>query len=317
MTSSASLFDPNATRYIELIDRLGLAKWKTRYTFTANEDYKLICIQDPNRANQIYWGEMLARAHLTAATSILRNRQWVSAVIAAATDKNLLAFAAALRGLIESSADSATALGRIPLALARDNEQIMRALSGGLASRFLAAQELEDLLIHFAYARNLKDLTKDERDDIPKSHQAMSVRDYIDVLKNGQVHNIIKCYSTVCDLTHPGASSVWMWLHDVNGLEIDLKAGQDDSIISYFLNEYRKTIFELVVVAFNPAIVTLKLLNYFPLVKFYTPSLDQWDLSDLKMWQKCQADLNGLKPKTGTHLRIVKHTPQPRTKRRG
>lgn len=316
MTSSISLFDPRATHYIELIDQLGLTKWKTRYTFTANEDFKAICIQDTNRANQIYWEEMLARTHLAAAASILRNRQWVSAVISAATNKNLLAFAAALRGLIESSADSATALGRIGRTLSDLNTEITRALDGK-ADRFFVSSEMEDELIHYSHGRELKnEFTKDERAAMPKSHQARKVRDYIDVLKNGQVHDIINCYSSVCDLTHPGASSVSMWFHNYSDLEMCLKTGQDNSLISDFLKDYRKTILELLMFAFNPAIVALRVLNYFPLAKFHTPMLDQLNLSDLQMWQVCQAALGELKPKTGAHLRIVKSPPPPKTTRR-
>jgi len=234
MASFTSPFDSNATRYIELIDQLGLAKWKTRYSFSAINDFTSISLQDKKRANQIYWEEIIARTHLTAAISILRNRQWINAVTAAAADNNLLSFAAALRGLIESTADSATILGHVPLGIARNNVLIMRALSGEIADDFFMAKNLEDSLIHFAYARNLKNLTKDERLAIPKSHQALSVREYIDVLKNWNIHNIIECYSEVCDLTHPGSSSVSMWLYHVNSLEIDLKAGQDEAIISRF-----------------------------------------------------------------------------------
>jgi len=300
--SAASLIDSSATRYIAMIDELGLTNLRTRYIFSKNEDVKPLILDDPGRFMQIYWGEILARAHLTAITSILRNRHWVSAVIAAAEDKNLLSFAASLRGLIESAADSQTALKHIPRRFAINHAQIMCALSGKLERVNLLDGEMEDKLIHFAYARKL---TKAERAEVPESHQVMKVRDYIDELEEAQVHNIVECYDKLCDLTHPGASSVWMLLHSVNDLEMELIAGQDDSEISRFLNDYRRTILDLIMLAFNPGIITLRVLNYFTLVKFHVPALDRWDLSGVPIWQKCHADLKGITPKTGAQLKIV------------
>lgn len=300
---SASILDSDGTRFVAMIDQLDLASWNIRYTFMANEEFAQLVRNDPSRGMQVYWGEVLARAHLTAATAILRSRHWVSAVIAAAEIKNLLSFAAALRGLIESAADTSSALGQIPCTLARDHAQIMLALSGHLRHAVFISSEIEDKLIHFSYARHL---TKAELATTPTSHKAMKVRDYIEVLEKGRVTNIIECYRALCDLTHPGASSVWMWLHPVNDLEMDLKVDQDDSVIAYFLEEYRRTIVELLMFAFNPAIVTLRTLNYFPLAKLHVPALENWNMTGIPLWQKCQADLTGLTPKTDERLRNVK-----------
>lgn len=303
MTTSQSPFDPDATRYIEMIDQLELQSWRTRYSFTAKEDFESVIRNNPRKCNQIYWGEILARAHLTAATSILRSRHWVGAIVAAVDAKNLLSFSAALRGLIESAADTSTALLNIPSTFARDHVQITSALSGNLHDALFISSDMESNLIHFAYARHL---TKEKSAVAPASHKAMHVRDYIGVLEQGQVTNVIDCYRTLCDLTHPGASSVWMWLHSVNDLELELNAGQDAIEIKGFLADYKKTILELVMYAFNPAIVTLRVLNYFPLAKFHVPELNAWNLSGLLIWRKCQAYLKGSTPKAGAQLRIVK-----------
>ena len=303
MSHASLLFGPDAVRFITMIDQLELASRKTRYTFTSTEEYTRIIRSEPSRGMQIYWGEILARAHLTAVTAILRSRHWITAVISAARDNNLLAFAAAFRGLIESAADASTALRSIPGTLARDHSQISRALSGDLGRTFFTVNQIEDQLIHFSHARHL---TKAELATAPHSHSALRISDYIEALEKGQVTEVIKLYRTLCDLTHPGASSVWMWLSPVDELEFDLAADQDDSVISHFLAEYRKTFLELLMFAFNQAIVTLRVLNYFPMTQFHVPQLLSWNLSGIPLWQKCQKDLKGVRLHVRAPLKAVK-----------
>ena len=294
MPDSISLFDRDATRFIELIDRFQFDSYRTRYSFTSPDAYERILRDSPHKGMQIFWGEILARSHLTAVTAILRSRHWITAVTAAATSKHLLAFAAAFRGLIESAADSSSALRAIPRTLARDHARITQALSGDLGQPCFLVDQIEDELIHFSYARHL---TKAELATTPQSHRARQIREYIELLESGQVTEVIACYRTLCDLTHPGASSVWMWLHPQNALEIDLAAHQDELIISNILDEYRKTFLELLMFAFNPALVTLRVLNYFPLAQFHVPEVLSLDLSQIPLWQKCQNDLKNILPR--------------------
>lgn len=87
----------------------------------AVDDYECVLREDSVRGMQVYWNEILARAHLTAVVAILRSRHWINAIVAATNDKNLLAFAAALRGLIESSADTQNALGGIAISLVENH----------------------------------------------------------------------------------------------------------------------------------------------------------------------------------------------------
>ena len=290
MSETESVLDQDATRFVDMIDGLGLANSETRYTIMAPDEYEHILKNDPSKGSEIYWREMLARAHLTALTGILRSRRWLSAVVSATRDKNLLAFASAFRGLIESAADTSSALRGIPLTLAHFHSQIIAALSGELDKTICSSSEMEDALIHFSHARHL---SKAERKKAPPSHKVRSVREYMQILEKGQVTKVDECYSVLCDLTHPGASSVWMWLNSVDGTEIILSAHQDESIISRFLQQYRTMMVELLMFAFNPAIITLNILNYFPIREFHTPELLNWNLSGIALWQKCQSELKG------------------------
>ena len=116
----------------------------------------------------------------------------------------------------------------------------------------------------------------------------------------------ITLYKSLCDLTHPGASSVWMWLSSENGADIKLSTNQDDAEISFYLAEYRETFLGLMTAAFNPAIVTLNVLNYFPKRELHTPALLEWDFSNIPLWEKCQSELRGVTPFTNKGLRLVK-----------
>ena len=102
------VFGKEVSRYLKMIDALEIATHGTRYTFTENDEFESLVHRNHAKAMQTYWREILARSHLAAATSILRSRQWITAILSAISQANLLAFAAALRGFIESAADSST-----------------------------------------------------------------------------------------------------------------------------------------------------------------------------------------------------------------
>ncbi len=310
MHDTKSLFGPDSAQFIEIIDQLALAKSKTSYSFMADDDYKRVLDEDFDLGMQVYWNEILANAHLTAVVAILRSRHWISAVVAATNDKNLLAFAAALRGLIESSADTHSALGAIPISLTENHVKIKMALSKTLGNQCFISKEIEDIFIHFKYARHL---TKVEMATAPKSYKALQVRQYIDGLEKGQVRQVIACYQSLCDLTHPGASSVMMWLTSENRVDWKLNPNQDESTIGYYLTEYRDTFFELMMFAFNPAILTLNVLNYFPLRTFHTPALLDWNLSSIPAWRKCQSKLGNILPLARKGLRNIKPNPATHT----
>lgn len=301
-----TLFGKDTARYLGMLDALTVTTHSTRYTFTSNQLYKSIVYNDPAKANQILWREILARSHLTAAIAILRNRSWIKAMVSAINENNLLAFAAAMRGFLESAADSSTSLDIVPARLAHYHENIISALSGAFGDTIFPVDRLEDELIHFAFARKL---TKNERETSPSSHSAKQISEYIEVLRKGQVPKADECYRAMCDLAHPGASSVWMWLRSVSELEFYLAPRQHESEISGLLSQYRETFQHIVMYAFHPSIVTLRVLNYFPLEEFHVPALMTWDMSGIPLWKKCLTKLNGAPSRVRAPLRAVKPNP--------
>ena len=97
-----------------------------------------------------------------------------------------------------------------------------------------------------------------------------------------------------------------MWLHPIDEHAMELRTNQDETIISHFLAEYRKTLLELLMFAFNPALATLRVLNYFPLPPLHTAALENWNMSGIALWRKCSEHLKDVQPKTHDRLTVVK-----------
>ena len=100
----------------------------------------------------------------------------------------------------------------------------------GLATTVTTCSELEDELIHYSHGRHIE---KSERASTPQSHKARSVQEYLRVFENLNANGVAQSYRYLCDITHPGAPSVWMWLApmDTKGSEFVLSTDQDETII--------------------------------------------------------------------------------------
>ena len=125
-----SVLNRPAMQFIQMVDGLRLKRLTTRYSFMAMDEYEGLLHRDVSEGMRVYWSETLARAHIAAVTAILRSRHWLSAVLSAVSEGNALAFAAAFRGLMESAADTTTALVGTPLTLAHHYPTIAKSLSG-------------------------------------------------------------------------------------------------------------------------------------------------------------------------------------------
>lgn len=118
----------------------------------------------------------------------------------------MLMFAAALRGLIESAADTQTALRSVPVKLARRYRRIRAATLGKLDS-IRPQHQIEEDLIHFTHARKLK-----KSETASDTHRAKQIQEHLDIFTSEKTENIAACYKKLCDYTHPGLSSVWLWV---------------------------------------------------------------------------------------------------------
>ena len=264
------------------------------------DEFVELSIRDVGKSMRIYWFETLERAHLASVTSILRSRRWLTSMVSAATERNSLAFAAAYRGLLESSADSATALANIPMTLAEHYSTIAEALYGK-SNTVTISEEVEDQLIHFSHGRFIGSA---EKESVPRSHRARSAAQYLKIFGEARIPRLASLYQELSDLAHPAKSSVWMWLTqlDDRGLNFVLSQDQDDSIISEFLQP-NETLLEILMWAFNPPVLVLNSLNYFSIKELQTPRLLKWNLDDIAVWVSCHTELES----QGARLRTSAH----------
>jgi hypothetical protein len=277
----AMIFGESGNLYLTTLSRnLPLEALSRTYRFTDNDAFYEKALANMREGQRIYWYEILMRCHLTAATSIVRGRRWINAIAGNAERENYLGLAASLRGLIESAADSSTTLVNVPATLAENHFRIVAAIEGKAAQPFIV-NGLEDSLIHYSHGRKLK-----KGEVAPQSHRAMTVRDYIKILENGQVPDVIECYSELCDVTHPGLTSVGMWLEQLAPLEYQLSLSQEPNMIRTLLNKYEPMFAPLFMFAFNTSLLTLATLNYVPVPEFQTPEVQGSDLTDIKEWRR-------------------------------
>ncbi len=295
-----STLNQHIKQFVRMVDDLGLKRLTTRYSFMDVDEYADLLHRDVSEGMRVYWSETLERAHIAAVTAILRSRYWLSAVLSTKSDKNALAFAAAFRGLMESAADTTTALIGTPLKLAHYYPEITNGLSG-LTTTVVISTEFEDELIHYSHGRYIKN---SERDSTPESHRARTAHEYLKVFENLNANRVAQCYRFLCDLTHPGAPSVWMWLTavDPTSSEFTLSTDQDEAIIASFSELYETVMLDVLMFAFNAPVLVLNTLNYFPIKKLHTQELLNHDLDGLAAWTKCRTELE----KKGARLQALK-----------
>lgn len=284
-----SVFPEKTAWYLGVIDELISGLSKPTYEFMDIPEYVALQGRDLAEANRVYWTEMLARVHLCSIAALKRSRRWIAGAETAASTSNLLLFAAAMRGFIESAADATTSLARVPEELAINNASIRIAVTGKMSLGTMAAQPLEDALIHFQYGRKLP-----KSHQAPESHSALQVREYLSALERANIGGLLDTYSWLCDLTHPGAGSVWMWLGAKSEYELFASEDQDAAIISAFVGERSDLIRDVLFYAFNMPVLSLAVLNYFPSSEFHTPSLANWDLSGIAYWRKIRSNFLGV-----------------------
>jgi hypothetical protein len=255
----------------------------TRYRFAAESDLSETSNDDHQ---SVYWLEIMQRAHLGALASLLRAKRWVEGTLAGVAQPNLLATAAALRGLIEAAADTVHGIGGVPQTLASEHARIESALHG-TGSVILIAKELEDRLIHFLYARKLDG---NELKSVPETHRALRTWQYNTIFEQAGVPNVKVLYSDLCQLTHPAAHSLGFAL-DVDERGYFLNVNNDGEMLEMLLQEYRPTLNELIPFAFNAGILTLAVLNHFSVQQFHTPEVAAWNLSKLPLWERCVEEI--------------------------
>lgn len=270
----------NIEKYRHIVDYLNGFSFNFNYEYKEISDYKN---QDINEWMQEYWTEMIYRYHLTCLATLLRTKKWLNSVLIAYREKDYYLFCVALRGLIESCADSFYTLGKANPAFATKKGYVEKIFSSTKIKEVRISTELENELIHFIFARKL---SKDEQKRYPEAHQAEQVRCYLRALNNDKV---AKAYSHLCQISHPSLESINIFLRAESANNINLSSNCDDlKLIVNLWEEYEETIGTLINQAITPAICGLRLINLYHVDCLTSYKLDDKLLNNLncgKYWE--------------------------------
>jgi hypothetical protein len=170
--------------------------------------------------------------------------------------------------------------------IAEHNVVINKKLKKG-GGDFITLSELEEVLIHYSHGRRLE---KGEK--APASHKAKSPSDYVKGLDSKTGQKFYKLYGELCQLTHPAAQGVLHMMPPINESEFFFEEGLGKEKIELLLSKQQELIPDLVSFAFNPALLTLKVLNYIELNTCHTEYLKLISFDALPAWARCKKHLN-------------------------
>lgn len=286
-----SVFGKHTSYYILLSKQVLPHALKARYYFEDHEifeqksrtgNYK------PHQINQIYWRELLFRAHISVSSSLLRTCRLMDATAREYGNSNLPGWASCARALIESVGDSVDILQHIPITVSENYHSIAWCIGGKEDRALHAALDLEEKLIEFIYARKLK---SGEKGNIPESYIAKPTRYYIETLEKFQIGDINALYSELCELSHPAAASVqYMFSSDDEGRSFCIRDQNDRDALNGILKNHRSSFEGLMMVAFNSIFISFWLLDGFDLFP-RIPPIRKVDFSNIPLWKKVEDNL--------------------------
>lgn len=287
MHHSISLFGAGGVRFLDSIYPLveELRTSKARYAWMESTKFNALATKDNAAGMSIYWSEILGRAHLAAAASVIRSYGWCAGMNACYEAKLFLPYCASFRGLLESVADTHDSLNNVALTLASNHVDIEQAVSGTL-EKCLVSSELENALIHFAFARRLG-----KNSDSPSSHIAKTAADYLRTLTSVAPFDVNALYGGLCQLTHPAAPTVHYLLDHQTGETAVLNANRERLLIEGFAEANKEVFPWLLMYGFNSSILLLKVLRVFNRPDYHVRRVEQMTAESMPAWQKIAAHL--------------------------
>lgn len=249
----------------------------TAYSFMDIEEFKALPTSNMNR---VYWEEVLYRVHWAAVANAIRHLRWFDACVVHSTEQpNYLAFCAALRGLLESAADTKHSLGTVSLTIASSAGDVIKALDGRQNKYLFISTDLENCLIHFHHARKV-----DKEEGAPPTHRAETAAKYVSAIDHTE-YPVKTLYSELCQVVHPAEPSLH-WLSHVgeNGWEV----GKQDDIgcIHKLVDQHKKSISWIQQVSGNITMLLCHILNALPRNQLHVESVRPYNISELSLHNK-------------------------------
>jgi hypothetical protein len=275
-----------------------LASMRQVYFYMDEHSFKGLLRKSISEGMKVYWMEILGRAHLAACAGILRQLRWLHAVAALAQAENFIGFSSALRGLLESSADALDALEQVAVTVADGFAYIQDAVNG-VAEKAVLSPDLENMLIHFAFARRP---TKGE--SVPPAHVAKSAADYNARIERTGSKRVAEMYKVLCEVTHPAGASVYCFIRQLDRDHEMLDPNRDAVLIKKLADEFRPEIAHVLQMGTNPMLLALKTLHEFEGTGLFTEAAATLDLSGIPGWAKLKTTIEAAKA-LRTRVRFV------------
>lgn len=286
MTEKAiiEIFGSEGLAYSNIVSRILDSHDNPKYKFISETEFKELADIDIRSAQAQYINEILYRVNFSSLSALARNFEWFNSIVTCYENDQYLPFASSLRCFIESAADSFHGLGNICTTLAKNKNLINSALNKA-NHEFIIIKELEDQLIHFTHARKVG-----RHEDVPDSHKADSASNYVKNLdkarKNTECYD---CYAQLCQLSHPAAQGLLPMMVPLGNDEFIFSCDFGQEKIKHFIIEPNKKMFSsLLTFAFNPAILSLKMLNNLDQPQMHTASINELNLDHIIAWQHCE-----------------------------
>lgn len=285
---SEKIFGKDGARFLACLQPLisELIASRTRYAYMKPEVFKELALRDTSQAMATYWSEMLGRAHLAAVTSIIRTYRWAQGMASSHKAGLYLPYCASFRGLLESVADTHDSLQSVALTLAKNHDTISLALAGQ-SSVAMISSELEDTLIHYAYARKIeKGFTA------PATHIAKTAADYLKTIAAFAPFDVKALYAELCQLAHPAAQTVHYMLDVLSADESVLNASRESELIEHFASMHATAFPWTLMYGFNSSILVLKVLNHFDNKNYHVAVVNRMEPDGMPAWTKIESILS-------------------------
>ena len=133
-------------------------------------------------------------------------------------------------------------------------------------------------MIHFTHARHLK---REEKNRVPPAHKAKPASQYISDIGIPGARTL---YGELCEYSHPAASSVEYLFSAVDeGRAFRVDPRRDKHKIDSLIETYRTVFDDLLMVSFNPVLLSLRVFHAFQLFP-NIPELRNVNFSNIPAW---------------------------------
>ena len=258
------------------------------YNFLPESEFVKLLEEKALKGKQVYIDEILYRAHFSALVALARTHTWCKAILAAERANNYFGMCAALRGLLESSADINHSLNPVTDTLAAYFTPIVKHYRSEIKDRLLNMGGIEDALIHFMCARKMN---SNEKSMFPLEHKAKEIQAYIEGIKDCE--GINEFYRHLCGISHPAADTVVFFEkydHSNGSLAFSWKSDHSNDIQKTSL-DFRRCIDFVVAVGYNFPLLLLGVLNEFQMPKVSTNQIHKFKLDWIPRWEKLKLDI--------------------------